>query len=345
MLFTNQGFRARYATFGAMAGVFAALAACAATPTSTTERSEDDLVGGRQAADDEFPSTLLIGTNCTAAKVGPRHVLTAAHCTDNNPIFREGAALHLTSKKAANNSSTEDPSFIPVVVEKTYIHSTWEEAFGPVKVLGPTLAADVAIVVLTEESAAAIADIPIAEIDTNPVVPGDKLVVMGYGCEEGLYTGFDYANARLKIQSTVALSRDEAITPEREPKPDPNVKIEENYFFTPGAALEPDAAASLCPGDSGGPVYRDDGTQRIIVGVNAYYNFSPGFDSYVSLTNWHTRLDLQSGYGVGDWVHGIVSGGAPELSDAGTDQDAEAEDSDADASSAVDEDASTDGGI
>ncbi len=339
MPFAHQGPRLRRSTLlGAIAGACVAFVACTVTPSSSNT-SESELVGGRQATDDEFPSTLLIATNCTAAKIGPRHVLTAGHCVDDNALFAAGSTLHLTSKKAADSTSPNDAAFVPVVVEKTYVHSTWEAGTGPVKVLGPTLAADVAIVVLTRESQEAIADIPIATVDSNPVAPGDKLVVMGYGCEAGLYSGFDYAQSRLKIQSTVALSRDEAIAPGRYPEPSPGVRIEDNYLFTPGAKLDSADAASLCPGDSGGPVYRDDGTQRVIVGVNAYYNFQPNDPSYVSLTNWHTRLDAQAGYGVGAWVQSIVANGAPDPipNDAGTDGEA-------DASAPSDVDASADAG-
>ena len=90
------------------------------------------------------------------------------------------------------------------------------------------------------------------------------------------------------------------------------MRLADNYFFTPGvgfadpasfdtdaaiaAAGAPDAGvASICPGDSGGPVYRDDGTQTKIVGVNSYYDFAPSDTQGISFANWHTRLDLEAG--------------------------------------------------
>jgi hypothetical protein len=57
-------------------------------------------------------------------------------------------------------------------------------------------------------------------------------------------------------------------------------------------------AGGLCPGDSGGALYRE-GTNRV-VGVNASYTFLP--DSNVPVTNWHTRLDGDARWGVASWL-------------------------------------------
>ncbi len=330
-----------------MVGVAALLAAsavvvgCSAT-SSTDDATHDSLIGGRPAADGEFPSTLLIATNCTAAKIGPRHILTAGHCVmypglPSHPFFAPGATMHLTNKHAANNTSEADPAFFAVTVEQTFLHPTWVSTQSTGLNLGATPSADVAIVLLTKESEPLLSNIPTAHVDTKPVLPGDKVVVMGYGCETGLYTGFDYSQARLKVQSTVAMDPADALAPGRNPAPNPAAHTGENYFFTPGVALGGDAAtASLCPGDSGGPVYRDDGTQRVIVGVNSYYNFDPNDRVGVSLTNWHTRLDLAATASVGDWVQSLVHDDAPPdagVSDAGASDGGDAGDATIDASS------------
>lgn len=325
-----------------------ALGAAGALLVGCTQAADDDnttddhLVGGRPAGAGEFPSTLLIATNCTAAKIGPRQILTAGHCVmypglPSHPFFEPGATMRLTAEHSVNNASDADPAFFSVTVEQTYLSPSWVSEQGSGLNLGPNPSADVAIVVLTKESEPALAKIRTAAVDTKPVLSGDKVVVMGYGCETGIYAGFDYSQARLKVQSTVAMDPAGALAPGRTPAPNaPAAHTADNYFFTPGAALGGDSgAASLCPGDSGGPVYRDDGTQRVIVGVNSYYNFDPNDRVGVSLTNWHTRLDNDAAEGVGAWVQSLVHDDAP---DGGADASVDAE------SDAGLDDAAADGG-
>src|SRR5687768_8878610 len=57
---------------------------------SVEERSADSaLIGGDAAESSQFPSLLFFSpSNCTGMKVGPKTVLTAAHCLFN-PIARE----------------------------------------------------------------------------------------------------------------------------------------------------------------------------------------------------------------------------------------------------------------
>ena len=66
--------------------LLSSLVACtaASTPDEDHEVANDNLTGGTVATDGQFPATLYIRNNCTASKVGPRHVLTAAHCVVAN---------------------------------------------------------------------------------------------------------------------------------------------------------------------------------------------------------------------------------------------------------------------
>ena len=60
------------------------------------------------------------------------------------------------------------------------------------------------------------------------------------------------------------------------------------YIGTPGMTQDSNEA-SLCPGDSGGPLWRGmTGSVNRVVGVNAYYNFSD--NSNISYQNSHTRI-------------------------------------------------------
>ena len=72
------------------------------------------------------------------------------------------------------------------------------------------------------------------------------------------------------------------------------------YFYTHGEGL-------ACPGDSGGPVYRDDGTAHVIVGVNSHQPAN-------GVSSAHSRLDVESRFDVGSWlasIPGLQISGAP----------------------------------
>lgn len=47
---------------------------------------ERALVRGKAAAPSQFPATVVIRWGCTAAKVGPKHLLLAAHCVHDHEV-------------------------------------------------------------------------------------------------------------------------------------------------------------------------------------------------------------------------------------------------------------------
>lgn len=103
----------------------------------------------------------------------------------------------------------------------------------------------------------------------------------------------DFRNARYKTGQTSVISQEFQLK-----KSDLMSKAREFNFFTKGQKFDP-SAPSLCPGDSGGPVYNLDGE---IVGVNAQYTFKPKDPSGVSYTNLHTKISA-----VADWLQNIIS--------------------------------------
>jgi hypothetical protein len=119
----------------------------------------------------------------------------------------------------------------------------------------------------------------------------------GYGCENGLNQSS--GPARFKLERVTALSSTALLHPGSwVSTAQQAADVAASYVITPGLA-QSSSAASLCFGDSGGPLYRDTTAEQLVVGVNAYYTFADG--NGISTTNWHTRLD-PARYGVLAWL-------------------------------------------
>lgn len=361
-----------------------ALAACskdAAPPTS-----EGELIGGRLAREGELDSTVQIKGNCTGAKVGPRLVLTAAHCI--NHLYYPGARLELTNAKAVGRFAAEGAGepFRAYTLERVEIEPAWKDfcanqSCSGVHISGRNTMADAALLVFAED----ILDIPEASVDLSPLEAGDEVVLAGYGCEDAVGGSWDYTGSRLRVAETRILPFSAAVhegsfVPPGEAHAEVARTMDGIYAITPGPdwvealpvdspvedggpladASEPEASATdaggpsrtpstdggpsdaaadddaavasdageahdgaapagdpaggLCPGDSGGPLYRKraDGS-LLVVGINANYTFTGGYEypqpeGYSfryggnPRTNWQTRVDDSRGLKVGAWL-------------------------------------------
>lgn len=282
------------------------------SPAGQGEDSTDDsigLVGGNQASSSQFPATVHVLGGCTAARVGPRHLLIAAHCVQDHTTnqlrwdYQPGSVIEYT------NAAKTDPAtaYQRGTIAKTSVHPARTQHWTnwAVNVLGEEVPPDVAIITLTRD----VIGVQEASVDMRPVRLGETLTIMGYGCEAGVYGHKDYTANKLKFKTTYALPASATLhegsylwgaEDPRFERPDAS------YVITPGGGRSV-AEASLCPGDSGGPVYRNEGIEKTIVGVNAYYSFKSAADdpAGVSVTNWHTRLDSESRFEVGKWLKGL----------------------------------------
>lgn len=258
--------------------------------------AQSELIGGDIAGTDVGTATLLVEGECTAARIGPNHILLAAHCVlaltpDGKNIlpyldqrYVPGARLEVTD---ANNAS--NARWIPLTVKRTHVHPAWLDVCRlggcsfdqSIRGHSPP---DVAIVETVESPPGTI-----AEVDTTPMRAGDAVILQGYGCEETAIHGV--VSGRLKFARAKILPRASSR----------GGAVSGSYFETAGQ--HDNGLASLCPGDSGGPVYRE-GTPLRVVGVNAYYTFDD--NSGVSKTNLHTRLD-GGGYDVARWIRSVKS--------------------------------------
>jgi hypothetical protein len=251
--------------------------------TSLFAQFNNDLIGGKKITDKaDYPSVISFVDNCTAAKVSEFHFLFAAHCVTDyekakiNEAFQPGKKLFIQSHVLKNN--------LEVTIEKVFVFNEYYEKmreFLISKKLPPWFAgyfaSDVALVKVKEKSL----DLMIAEVDFSEVQDTEKLTIMGYGCDRAIGQMEKYTPT-LKAQEV----RSTNINPLKKSfEHDPELVFDIN-FLTEGIILNSNSA-SLCPGDSGGPVFKENK----IVGVNSFYTFT--INKNISYLNLHTRFNNQ----------------------------------------------------
>jgi hypothetical protein len=272
------------------------------------------LIGGSPATSDQFRSTVGFGGVCTAAKVGPRHFLTAAHCV---AVPRPGRLDPIPDPFPPNDGIAEkylpgsplliewglnvdDPDQAELTITRTSIHPSWWEC--PLcQEPSRNAAADIALVEIAEDTA----QIPEASVELDRIGVGVPVVKVGWGCEvtTAVPPGTPVQLDRFKLDETVTIVPSEVQRHESRISDEQLARIDASYVITAGRDQNPNDA-SLCMGDSGGPLYLTDNSDPRVVGVNSDYTFradqpAPGG---ISWTDWHTRTSLESLHGVGQWL-------------------------------------------
>ncbi len=246
----------------------------------------EKLIGGRLAKGEEFKSTVYIGGFCTASKIGPRTFLTAAHCMVNGATatvkdnFSKGALISVATHYAPVALLTVDEAF----PHETYTAEMRRRAAAREATAGGAFKSyDIALFTVVEETA----DIPVAEVDYLRVEADELVTIGGYGCEDDIFSGSGqrkYKVATAKVIAADLVARDNYGRDIKD--------VDFFNFYSAGLKLDANAG-SICPGDSGGPAYRD--SSGAVVGVNSKYVFSD--TSGISFVNTHTRTSQ-----VADWL-------------------------------------------
>lgn len=253
------------------------LAACSVDTSNpeATAASEAELINGRVATEAEYPSTVYLN-GCTGVKVGPRHFLSAAHCFPNPGGVTE---LKVTPDNNGQNLTT-------LTVQSVNNHPEWENCtscVGDGEMGDFGLRPDVTLIIVSELTP----QIPAGVIDPTPVAVGTDVTLTGYGCERIQPP----PPTRFKVGDAQTVSPLDV---------HPAETIPATYNTTWGSLMVP-GAPGLCPGDSGGPLFRT-GTNRVI-GINALVSAN---DDGV-WGNWFTRLDNQSRYNVYGWLTALIN--------------------------------------
>ena len=205
------------------------------------------IIGGSVASPSDWPVTFILcvsdGTFCTSTAVGPRVILTAAHCFDgvrtqaiNTPItgyFSKGAGLTLG---------------ITCLIHPEYRRFDRAQYAANGNKMQIEWSADVAV-------CTASADLPfslfeVVNTDASNIRAGDQIVLLGFGCT---LTGGGGAVQTL-YQGQAPIKDIETMT----------------YFIH--TMRDPDkipSQAALCNGDSGGSGFQSLGKSRVSMGINS----------------------------------------------------------------------------
>jgi hypothetical protein len=251
------------------------------------------LVGGQPVKAGEFPATVHVWGNCTAAKVGPRHILLAAHCVyDGTGIDKSWQGpVYITSNPQFVDTLNDDPrlGYVEVTAERIDVHPSWvaSSGFNQADFEGAT---DLAVVFLAD--GAPLAALPVAGLDFELVKAGDEVIIMGYGCERGSKVPSD-VDPRLTSFQTAENGEVEDADADWLTRIERGIGLADGpnprVMHTPGKM---NGGASICPGDSGGPVYRV--ANRQIVGVNSFGGTRLWDFDGVGGLNGHARLTFDS---------------------------------------------------
>jgi hypothetical protein len=279
-------------------------------------QKQQHLIGGELAPADHFRSTVGIANRCTAAKVGARLFLTAAHCVDAprgrlppGTVVREdglaedfapGATIPIHYGLSPTDGQVGQFSIVATTIHPSWLASTAETP--PKDVNGA--AADIAVFEIEEETPF----IPEAQVSLDRLAVGAEVVKLGWGCETRANDPDHVGLLPYKTSAAWIVPVDHVDHEQDRGTFFSDLQLEsidDAYSITAGHAQDADLA-SLCPGDSGGPLYLPDSDERIVVGVNSDYTFLPVTDPEdlggVSWTDWHTRTSLDSRHATGAWL-------------------------------------------
>ena len=269
-----------------------------------TEPAPPPLVGGGATpvgSPSPFPDVAFIemsfpsgpSASCTATLVDPEWLLTAAHCLESDSgLFADDLPLIILGSAAIETDLFNPGPGVEFHQSAGFIIHGDYDPF--------TFDNDVALVKLTEPSSITPRAIATDTALTEPASDGDSLParVLGFGGTCALPCASFSTDFLLREGPTTLRTADYARNTIGAGIPD----IDDSTII----AVPSTAEAGLCPGDSGGPLFVDDGGTLKVAGVNSHLYFGTGgfcapFDGSVYVNGFADVVG-----GLADWVDQVI---------------------------------------
>lgn len=233
------------------------------------------IIDGSPASETLYPNVARLALDgdllCTGTLVGPRHILTAAHCFFDERNHRGVGDTAVVARLGGQQ----------VRSSKIFIHPTYKSRSSAC-VEGETDAA------MVELSSSVEGISPINLVESPPAI-GSSLLLVGYGTQGSGANGEDGSipsDGIVNVGNTTLEGYGE-----NPPKQNPN----STYFFWSFEGGE----ANTASGDSGGPAFIRSGSETLIAGITCGGNGN----AEIGTNSFNTRADL-----IKSWVQSFTGG-------------------------------------